>query len=63
MCCTTKNNVMILFELSLIKSNHLYAEIKYKSETNMIEKEFENFLTINLSEGESNSRDEDFACR
>ena len=52
MCCTSKNNILTLFELVLIKSNHIYAEIKYKSESNMREADFENFMVMLLSEEE-----------
>jgi hypothetical protein len=62
MCVTTKNNVMILFELVLIKSNHIYAEIKYKSESQLKEVEFEKFLTLILSDCEEQNVEVQ-ACR
>jgi hypothetical protein len=60
---TTKDNVIILFELVLVKSNHIYAEIKYKSESNMKEPDFEKFLSLILCESfEGNKQNED-CCR
>jgi hypothetical protein len=52
MCCTSKNNILTLFELVLVKSNHIYAEVKYKSESNLREVDFENFMVLLLSEEE-----------
>ena len=63
MSCTTKNNILILFEMSLIRSNHIYAEVKYKSESNFIEKDFETYLTILLSDVESSENSEEVTCR
>ncbi len=63
MSCTTKDNILILFEVTLIKSNHIYAEIKYKSESNMRESDFENFLTILLSDAEADEQKVELACR
>jgi hypothetical protein len=62
MCCTSKNNILTLFELVLLKSNHVYAEVKYKSESNSREVDFENFMTLLLSEEEV-IQDIDVACR
>lgn len=62
MSCTTKNNILILFELVIIKSNHIYAEIKYRSESNDRENDFENYLTILLSEVEAREVEE-VTCR
>jgi hypothetical protein len=62
MCCTSKNNILTLFELNLIKSNHIYAEIKYKSESNAKELDFENFMAMLLSEEEVRGESE-LACR
>ncbi len=62
MCCTNKNNILILFEMVLYKLNHIYAEIKYKSESNMREVDFEKYMTIILSEEEVEV-EEDIACR
>ena len=53
---------MTLCELSLIKSNHIYAEIKYKSESNAKEIEFENLMAMLLSEEEVKG-DIELACR
>ena len=61
--CTTKNNIIILFELVLMKSNHIYGEIKYKSESNSKEIDFENFLTILLSDVEVKEEEVELACR
>jgi len=44
MSCTTKDNILILLEVTLIKSNHLYGEIKYKSESENRHTELENFV-------------------
>jgi hypothetical protein len=60
--CTTKNNILILCELVLINSNHIYAEVKYKSESNNRENDFENFMTILLSDVPCKS-EMDFTCR
>ena len=49
MSCTTKDNIIILIEIVLVKSNSLYAEIKYKSESKSRENDFENFLMLILS--------------
>lgn len=62
MCCTSKNNILTLFELVLVKSNHIYAEIKYKSESNMREGDFENFMAMLLSEEEV-IQEIEVACR
>jgi hypothetical protein len=62
MSCTTKNNILILFELVIIKSNNIYAEIKYRSESNSKEVDFENYLTILLSEVET-IEPEEIRCR
>lgn len=50
MSCTTKDNIIILIEMVLVKSNNLYAEIKYKSESITRESDFENFLMLILSD-------------
>lgn len=63
MSCTTKNNILILFEMTLVKSNHLYAEIKYKSESLERENDFENFMTIVLSEVGEEEEQEEVSCR
>ena len=36
--------------MTLIKTNHLYAEIKYKSESEHKHRELENYLTLLLTE-------------
>ncbi len=50
MSCTTKDNLLILIEITLIYSNYLYAHVKYRSESQEKETEFENFMQILLSE-------------
>ena len=62
MSCLTKNNIVILFELVFVKSNHIYADIKYKSQTNEREIEFENFLSMLLSDPEI-TQTEGLYCR
>ena len=55
---TTKNNILILFELALKKSNNTSADIRYKSPTNLREPDFENILTTILSAVEKNLQNE-----
>ena len=62
MCCTTKSNIMILFEIVLVKSNLIYADVKYKSESSLRETDFENFLSMILSDVEVEEESE-MACR
>ena len=50
MSCTTKDNIIIVIEIVLVKSNNLYAEIKYRSESKAKESDFEKFLTLILSD-------------
>jgi len=50
MSCTTKDNLLILVEITLINSNFLYAQVKYRSESQEKETEFENFLQLILSD-------------
>jgi hypothetical protein len=50
MSCTTKDNIIIVAEIVLVKSNHLYAEIKYRSESKTRENDFEKFLVLILSD-------------
>ena len=61
--CTTKNNTHILIELILIKSNYIWCEIKYKSESGQREAEIENFLYLLLSEMELQENMEDLVGR
>ncbi len=63
MSCTNKNNMVILFELIIMKSNYLQAELKYKSESGSREVEFENFITILLSDIVDSERCDDIKCR
>jgi len=58
MSCTTKDNLLILSEITLINSNFLYALVKYRSESQEKETEFENFLQLILSEVELNDIEE-----
>ena len=62
MSCTTKDNFLIFFEMTLLKKDYIYSEIKYKSETNEKEIQFENFLMLILSYFENEIND-DFVCR
>lgn len=50
MSCTTKDNILIVAEIVLVKSNHLYAEIKYRSESKARESDLEKFLVLILSD-------------
>jgi len=64
MSCTTKENVLILLELTLISSNYLCGELKYKSESGNKEIEFENYLKLLLTDGnEESEKDEEIVCR
>ena len=58
MSCTTKDNLLILVEITLINSNFLYAHVKYRSESQEKETEFENFLQLILSEVDQNDFEE-----
>jgi len=58
MSCTTKDNLLILIEITLVNSNFLYAMVKYRSESQDRESEFESFLSILLSEVDMNDSDE-----
>ncbi len=61
--CTTKNNILILLELILIKSNHIWGEVKYKSESSEKEPEFENLLYLMLSDLELPLERDEITCR
>lgn len=64
MSCTTKDNCIIIFEVQMLKKNNFYAEIKYKSETNQKEIQFENFLMLTLTDNLSyNPEMENLICR
>ena len=47
----------------LLKKDYLYSEIKYKSETNEREVQFENFLMMLLTNIDSDLVDIDCLCR
>ncbi len=61
MSCTTKDNLLILIEVTLINSNFLYAHVKYKSESNEKETEFENFLQLLLSDVDDTENEDPLA--
>ena len=61
--CITKDNILILSELTLLNTNFIYGKIKYKSESCQKEVEFENFISMILSEVEVDNSSEDEACR
>ncbi len=63
MSCTTKNNILILIEIVLVKSNHIWCEVKYKSESGQKEVDFEYFLTLLLSDVEVPEECEEMTCR
>lgn len=58
LACTTRDNIMIFSELSLQSSDFLYGKIKYKSENQGRETDFENYLTLILSSSEQNMFEE-----
>lgn len=56
--CTTRDNIIILAELTLVSSDFLYGKLKYKSENKGREIDFENYLTLILSNIEEKSTEE-----
>lgn len=56
--CTTRDNIIILAELTLVSSDFLYGKLKYKSENKGREVDFENYLTMVLSDVETNNVEE-----
>ncbi len=58
LACTTRDNIMIFSELALQSSDFLYGKIKYKSENQGRETDFENYLTLILSSSEQNMFEE-----
>ncbi len=52
--CTTRDNIMIFSEFTLQSSDFLYGKIKYKSENQGRETDFENYLALILSSSEQN---------
>ena len=63
MTCTTKENVLILLELSLVLSTNLYGEVKYRSECGKKETDFENCLNLLLTDGNEETDCEEIVCR
>ena len=58
MTCITKENILILLEIVMLKTNYLYMEVKYKSESLQREQDLEKFLTLILSECSQNEKEE-----
>lgn len=56
--CTTRDNIIILAELTLVSNDFLYGKLKYKSENQAREIDFENYLTLILSNVETNNVEE-----
>lgn len=56
--CTTRDNIIILAELTLISNDFLYGKLKYKSENKGREVDFENYLTMILSNAEASSEED-----
>jgi len=52
LACTTRDNILILTEFTLISSDFLYGKIKYKSENLGRELDFENYIALILSNHE-----------
>lgn len=63
MTCTTKENVLILLELTIITSSSLYGEVKYRSESGKRETDFENYLNLLLTDGNEDTDCEEIVCR
>lgn len=62
LACTTRDNVLILSELCLTSNDQLYGKLKYKSQNKVRETDFENYLTLVLSQSDQ-SLSEDAICR
>ena len=58
MTCITKENIMILLEIVMIKTNYLYMDVKYKSESLQRENDLEKFITLILSDVTQNENEE-----
>jgi hypothetical protein len=56
--CTTRDNIVIFSEFTLQSSDFLYGKIKYKSENQGRETDFENYLALILSNSEQNMFEE-----
>ena len=63
MACTNKENVLILLEITLVLSNYLYGEVKYKSESGNREQDFENYVKLLLLDGNEPEEIEEIVCR
>lgn len=50
MTCVTKENILILLEFILLKTNYLHVEMRYKSESLQKEADLEKFLSLILSD-------------
>ena len=57
MSCITKEKILILLEIILLKSKYLYVDFKYKSGSLRRENELEMFLTIILSNVDEKEKD------
>lgn len=62
LCCTTKDNLIILIELTLTKSDCLKGSIKYKSERMTRESDLESFISMILCHNECIELEEPY-CR
>ena len=58
MTCITKENILILLEIIMIKTNNIYMEVKYKSESLQREDDLEKFLTLIISDVTQNEKEE-----
>lgn len=62
LCCTTRDNSLILIELQMINTDFIISEVKYKSERLSRETELELFLQIILRENQDEEQEE-LLCR
>lgn len=58
MTCITKVNILILLEIVMVKTNYLFMEVKYKSESLQREEDLENFLTLIISDVSQNETED-----
>lgn len=58
----TKDNSLILAELTILHSDFFYGKIKYKSQNNSKESQFENLIAMLMSEADEDE-EEDVMCR
>ena len=63
MSCITRDNILILLEVTLIKTNHLYAEIKYRSESERKQIELETYVNLLLTDDIGEKSSEIFVSR